>query len=163
MSAIDGAQKKPGARAVWAALALGALFALLVCLICLIDVGRPAGFLRDWSLGEDGEPHALIESIRKEKGMLRIEGAVPRMKTKPYSLRVGLLRETDRNEIILMQTQMVRRFDLAELYKCDDHCGFAATLSLRNLSDGIWKIALVFGPAGQETVRITEEIVRIGV
>ena len=94
--------------------------------------------------------------------MLRIAGAVPGMKTKPFSLRVGLLPETNGNEMILMQTQMLRRSDLAELYKCDDHCGFAASLALRNLSNGNWKIALVFGPGGKETVRMTEEIVRIG-
>lgn len=159
MTAKGGNPGEVSPRAVLLSLLFAGLFAVGVCLLCRMDAGRPMGVLRDWLPDETAEPPVLVESVRKEKGFLRVEGAVPGMRTKPYRLRVGLIQAEGEGNLILLHTQMVRRADLKEAYQCDDHCGFAATLSLRNLPDGTWRIALVSGAEGEESVRLTGQTV----
>ncbi len=158
MNEINRADGEPRPVVVFSAFILGALFAICVCLICWLDAGRPMGMLRVWQTEEAEEPPILIEEILKTKGFLKIAGAVPGIKTRPFRLRVGLVSENG-NEMLLMHTQMVRRDDIKKLYHRDDHCGFAATLSLRDMPSGTWQVVLVLGNEGEETVRLTNRFV----
>ena len=158
MNSRQHAVQDPQGRTVLYTLFFGILAALAICLICRFDAGRPSGTLSVWKVDETAKPVILIEEIQKAKGFLKIAGGVPGMKAEPYRLRVGLVRVAG-GDLLLLHTQMVRRADLKELYHCDDHCGFAATLSLRNLPSGVWRIALVSGAEGSETIWMTEEFV----
>ena len=86
--------------------------------------------------------------------MLQVIGGMPGIKAKPYRLRIALVPE-DGGEALVLRTQMVCRPDLREEYGCDDHCGFAATISSKRLAGSVWRIAVLDGRA-EETLWLTE-------
>ena len=139
-----------------AAVICGALLAivLLACAVCAlhwmnavslrgsIPVG---GCIKADSTEEGLVP--LVEKLQLERGILEISGALLRM-DQPVGkvhVRVGLIAQEKPDEMILLNTQMVRRFDMAQTYGCDDHCGFHATVKKDQLTerDGAYRVVLV--------------------
>ena len=80
-----------------------------------------------------------------EDGMLRISGALlrPGQTVGEVRVRVGLIPSERPEEIVLLNTQMVRWTQPAQALGVDDHCGFAASAARRLLSDGQYAVVLV--------------------
>lgn len=84
---------------------------------------------------------ALVEDVSERGGVLYFSGALPRESIGAVRLRVALL-PPGGGEMTLLNTQMVRRYDLAAACGCDDHCGFAAAALCRLLEPGDYAVAL---------------------
>ena len=80
-----------------------------------------------------------------EDGMLRISGALlrPGQTVGEVRVRVGLIPSERPEEIVLLNTQMVRRALAGQALGVDDHCGFAASAARRLLPDGQYTVVLV--------------------
>ena len=80
-----------------------------------------------------------------EDGMLCISGALlrPGQTVGEVRVRVGLIPTERPGEIVLLNTQMVRRALAGQALGVDDHCGFAASAARRLLSDGQYAVVLV--------------------
>ena len=80
-----------------------------------------------------------------EDGMLRISGALlrPGQTVGEVRVRVGLIPTERPEEIVLLNTQMVRRVLAGQALGVDDHCGFAASAARRLLGDGQYAVVLV--------------------
>ena len=57
-------------------------------------------------------------------------------------------------QVILLNTQMVRRPDYAQAYGCDDHCGASALADVRDIGQGTYDVVFV-DVQGEETRLIT--------
>ena len=80
-----------------------------------------------------------------EDGMLRFSGALlrPGQTVGEVRVRVGLIPTERPEEIVLLNTQMVRRVLAGQALGVDDHCGFAASAARRLLPDGRYAVVLV--------------------
>lgn len=80
-----------------------------------------------------------------EDGMLCISGALlrPGQTVGEVRVRVGLIPSERPEEIVLLNTQMVRRALAGQALGVDDHCGFAASAARRLLPDGQYAVVLV--------------------
>ena len=80
-----------------------------------------------------------------EDGMLCISGALlrPGQTVGEVRVRVGLIPTERPEEIVLLNTQMVRRVLAGQALGVDDHCGFAASAARRLLPDGQYAVVLV--------------------
>ena len=80
-----------------------------------------------------------------EDGMLCISGALlrPGQTVGEVRVRVGLIPTERPEEIVLLNTQMVRRTLAGQALGMDDHCGFAASAARRLLPDGQYAVVLV--------------------
>ena len=78
-------------------------------------------------------------------GMLCISGALlrPEQAVGEVRVRVGLIPSERPEEIVLLNTQMVRWTQPAQALGVDDHCGFAASAARRLLGDGQYTVVLV--------------------
>ena len=78
-------------------------------------------------------------------GMLCISGALlrPEQDVGEVRVRVGLIPSERPEEIVLLNTQMVRWTQPAQALGVDDHCGFAASAARRMLGDGQYAVVLV--------------------
>ena len=78
-------------------------------------------------------------------GMLCFSGALlrPEQTVGEVRVRVGLIPSERPEEIVLLNTQMVRWTQPAQALGMDDHCGFAATAARRLLGDGQYAVVLV--------------------
>lgn len=88
---------------------------------------------------DEGKAYALhISDPWKDGSIIHIEGALLRLNQTvgEVNVRVGLIPEGNAQQIILLNTQMVRRHDYAVQHGEDDHCGFAAAVSAGCLDDG---------------------------
>jgi len=95
----------------------------------------------------------IVSEPWTDGSVLHIEGALLRFDQSvgKVNLRVGLIEKKQDGEsnvdqrVILLNTQMVRRRDLATEYGCDDHCGFHAAVATAYLDkdgDGVWSVVL---------------------
>ena len=77
--------------------------------------------------------------------MLCISGALlrPGQNVGEVRVRVGLVPAERPEEIVLLNTQMVRRVLAGQALGVDDHCGFAASAARRLLPDGQYAVVLV--------------------
>lgn len=78
-------------------------------------------------------------------GMLCFSGALlrPEQTVGEVRVRVGLMPSERPEEIVLLNTQMVRWTQPAQALGMDDHCGFAASAARRLLGDGQYAVVLV--------------------
>lgn len=97
-----------------------------------------------------------VEDPWKDGRVIHITGALMRMDqtTGAVNVRVGLVKESQADEVIRLNTQMVRRPELAKEYGCDDHCGFHASVGRGRLEDAAYRV-VVLDDAGEE-VRLLE-------
>lgn len=129
-------------------------------------VESDAGRLADWqgetvelSRAEDERFLTYVRDVHAEGGVLYISGALMRLRQEvgEVRVRVGLIAEelgggkgtAVSEDVLLLNTQMVREGALAEQYGCDDHCGFAAAVrksALRTATEGgQYRIVLIDG------------------
>lgn len=125
-----------------------ALIALLALAVCALHAGNAVALRGVVSVGDcevlargrEADCIARVERVEAGGGLLRVSGALmrPGETVGEVYIRVGLVavRQEEmgdpagglapEDEVILLNTQMKRRPDLAEAYACDDHCGFEA-------------------------------------
>ena len=87
----------------------------------------------------------LVEAVYEQDGILYVSGALmrPGQYVREVRVRVALLpMEGDAVTMTLLNTQMVRRYELARDYGCDDHCGFHASALSKRLDEGSYAVAL---------------------
>ncbi|MBR3795026.1 MAG: hypothetical protein IKK34_03205 [Clostridia bacterium] len=107
----------------------------------------------------DGEAEGLrllVEEPWMDGRVLHISGALMRV-DQPVggvNVRVGLMKAQQADEVIRLNTQMVRRYALAKEYGCDDHCGFHAAVSAGRLEDAEYHVVVLDEIGGE--VRLLE-------
>ena len=86
-----------------------------------------------------------LTDLALEDGMLCISGALlrPGQTVGEVRVRVGLIPTERPEEVVLLNTQMVRRALAGQALGMDDHCGFAASAARRLLPDGQYAVVLV--------------------
>lgn len=86
-----------------------------------------------------------LREATETDGMLCISGALlrPEQAVGEVRVRVGLIPAERPEEIVLLNTQMVRWAPAGQEPGMDDHCGFAASAARRLLSDGQYAVVLV--------------------
>ena len=86
-----------------------------------------------------------LTDLALEDGMLCISGALlrPGQTVGEVRVRVGLIPTERPEEIVLLNTQMVRWVLAGQELGMDDHCGFAASAARRLLGDGQYAVVLV--------------------
>ena len=87
----------------------------------------------------------FLRELTETDGMLCISGALlrPEQTVGEVRVRVGLIPSERPEEIVLLNTQMVRWVLAGQEPGMDDHCGFAASAARRLLSDGQYAVVLV--------------------
>ena len=87
----------------------------------------------------------FLRELTETDGMLCISGALlrPEQAVGEVRVRVGLIPAERPEEIVLLNTQMVRWVLAGQELGMDDHCGFAASAARRLLSDGQYAVVLV--------------------
>lgn len=138
---MAGAVNRPRRSVIFAALLGIAALAALVCVLHGVNAVSLRGTMpADECQMTDGTAEGLrllIEDPWMDGRILHISGALLRMNQPVGSVnvRVGLMEDLAADEVILLNTQMVRRYALAQEYGCDDHCGFHAAVSVDYLKD----------------------------
>ena len=86
-----------------------------------------------------------LREATETDGMLCFSGALlrPEQTVGEVRVRVGLIPAERPEEIVLLNTQMVRWAPAGQEPGMDDHCGFAASAARRLLSDGQYAVVLV--------------------
>lgn len=86
-----------------------------------------------------------LREATETDGMLCFSGALlrPEQAVGEVRVRVGLIPSERPEEIVLLNTQMVRWAPAGQKPGMDDHCGFAASAARRLLSDGQYAVVLV--------------------
>ena len=86
-----------------------------------------------------------LREATETDGMLCFSGALlrPEQTVGEVRVRVGLIPSERPEEIVLLNTQMVRWVLAGQELGMDDHCGFAASAARRLLSDGQYAVVLV--------------------
>ena len=86
-----------------------------------------------------------LREATETDGMLCFSGALlrPEQAVGEVRVRVGLIPAERPEEIVLLNTQMVRWAPAGQEPGMDDHCGFAASAARRLLSDGQYAVVLV--------------------
>ena len=86
-----------------------------------------------------------LREATETDGMLCFSGALlrPEQTVGEVRVRVGLIPAERPEEIVLLNTQMVRRALAGQELGMDDHCGFTAAAARRLLSDGRYAVVLV--------------------
>lgn len=164
----------PRMRAVLFALAAILLLALAVCALVVSNAIAPRGqaLLSDY-MQSDGTAEQLVlltEEPWTAHGVLHIRGALLRMDQPvgAVNMRVALIPlhpDTGawaQQEATLLNTQMVRRFDYAAEYGCDDHCGFSAAVQISRLPTqaDAFRVALLDAADGVRRLMETDVVVR---
>lgn len=105
----------------------------------------------------DGAQEDLLPVLERAwvepEHMLHVEGALLRLDQPvgEVNVRIGLMAD---GQVILLNTQMVRRPDYAQAYGCDDHCGASALADVRDIGQGTYDVVFV-DVQGEETRLIT--------
>ena len=138
------------ARYVAALIAAALLLAAAVCALHWVNAVSLRGTVDAGDYlaldASDAGLISLVEAVREERGVLYVSGALmrPGRKVGEVRVRVALLPlSDDSRELTLLNTQMVRRYELAKEYGCDDHCGFHAAARGKRLQGGSYAVALV--------------------
>ena len=86
-----------------------------------------------------------LQEPAETDGMLCFSGALlrPEQTVGEVRVRVGLIPSERPEEIVLLNTQMVRWVLAGQELGMDDHCGFAASAARRLLGDGQYAVVLV--------------------
>lgn len=141
----------------------------LVCLVHWINAVtlRGVASIADYEEMDEGSIVALMEDVHMQDGVLYLSGALLRPKQTVGEVRVHVaLLPLERGErsgtLIFLNTQMVRRYDLAKAYDCDDHCGFAAAAACRLLAPGEYAVALTDESSGEKRLVLTGTILTLG-
>ena len=100
----------------------------------------------------DGAAEGLVPIVHdpwEDNGVLYISGALlrPGQQVGAVNVRAALLPQAliegepakTQETAILLNTQMVRRTELAQQYGCDDHCGFYAAVQTDRLPEGTYQ------------------------
>ena len=104
----------------------------------------------------------LVEEARARGGAIYLSGALLREgAVGEVRVRVALI-APGAETATLLNTQMVRRYDLAQEMGCDDHCGFFAAAQTKRLSPGTYDVALLDEMDGARRLVTTGARVRIG-
>lgn len=113
---------------------------------------------RTYMLYRDGEKNFGLHLADPwtDRGILHIEGTLLRIDQQvgEIRVRVGLLKE---DKVILLNTQMVRRFQYAGNNGYDDHCGFAAAAIQERLlqDEALYQVVLVDETDGEKRMIYT--------
>lgn len=135
---------------VWVVLAALAAIVLLAAGVCLLHWHNAVSLRGEVKVSEyavlDEAPEDLVLIANEPydlDGVLHISGALlrPGKKVGAVNVRAALLGDAA-DTAILLNTQMVREYDLAAQYGADDHCGFHAAAQLRRLPDGDYRLVL---------------------
>ncbi|MGN0775212.1 MAG: hypothetical protein ACI4MM_00905 [Candidatus Ventricola sp.] len=157
-------------RVILPALAAVFLLALVVCILHVVNAVSLRGTAKlseyDQTDGRTERLMPIVETPWVEQDVLHIRGALVRMDQAVGSVnvRAGLIPEmvgagmTSQDEVILLNTQMVRRFDYAAEYGCDDHCGFSAAVRMKRLpaTEASYRVVLVDETDGAKRMIDTE-------
>ena len=141
---------KPRIGVVFCALMAILLLAFAVCALHWVNAVslRGTAQLEDYTL-TDGVAENLVPVVDEpwmDEDVLHISGALLRL-DQPVggvNVRVGLIAQQleegtpaqSAEQVVLLNTQMVRRFELAQEYGYDDHCGFHAAVDTGLLQNG---------------------------
>lgn len=129
-------------------------YVLLEAMAETLDLPTMYGRERIHALYQDGDrTFALhLSDPWADGGVMHIEGALLRLDQTvgEVNVRVGLIPQRleeatpaqTKQEVILLNTQMVRRSDYAQLYGHDDHCGFKATVETDRLLGEGWQYCI---------------------
>lgn len=138
---------KPKRGVVFAALLAIVLLAGAVCALHWVNAVslRGTANLTAYTL-TDGAAQNLVPVMEDpwvDRGVLHIRGALLRLDQPvgEVKVRVGLIPEriedgNAQQAATLLNTQMERRYELAQEYGCDDHCGFHASVAEKYLEKG---------------------------
>lgn len=118
----------------------------------------PEAQLLELNREEDARFVTYVGWLEERGELLRISGQLLRLAepTREVRVRVGLIPGrydedegagsalSPSDEGMLLNTQMIRRNGLSQVYKHDDHCGFEAAVRLGELSEGTqYRVVLV--------------------
>lgn len=150
-------------RIVAASLAAILLLAAAVCALHFVNAVslRGTASRSDYAAPADDVIAALVERIEEKDGVLTVGGALLRGNTGVVRLRVALIGE-DGETLTLLNTQMVRRYDLARACGVDDHCGFAASAWAKSLAPGRYAVALADESDGTKRLVSTGASLELG-
>lgn len=152
---------------------------LLALAVCALHVQNAVSLRGTVPAGEylltDGAAESLVPLVEDPwmaYGVLHIRGALLRLNQPvgAVNVRVGLMAQDPEtgapaaDEVILLNTQMVRRFGLAKTYGCDDHCGFSAAAQASRLAGGDtpYRVVLVDETDGEKRMIETDMTVTPG-
>lgn len=113
----------------------------------------------------DGNAVVYVESPRERGGVLLLSGALARPGERVGEVRVyaALLPLDGEDEAMtLLNTQMVRRYDIAAELGCDDHCGFAAAARESALKPGRYAVVLADESNGEKRLAATGLTLALG-
>ena len=164
------AVNKPKTSVVFAALLLITLLAVSVCALHWVNAVSLRGVVKlaDYRLTDGKEENlvAVVDDPYIQQEVLHISGALMRMNQPvgEVNVRVGLIAQRlekgmpvqDDEEAILINTQMVRRYELAREYDCDDHCGFHAAVTTKQLIGGNVQYRVVLVDETDGAMRMVE-------
>ena len=156
-------------RVLAALVAAALLLSAAVCALHFVNAvglrgtARASDYAQTDAAGEGLIP--LVEAIDERSGVLYVSGALmrPGQYVREVCVRVALLpAEGDERTMTLLNTQMVRRYELARDYGCDDHCGFHASALSKRLGEGSYAVALADESDGTKRLIDTGARVTLG-
>ena len=141
---------------------------LLACVVCALHWVnavslRGTAVVNNYTVTDGSAENLvpLLEDLWLEHDVLHIRGALLRLDQPvgKVNVRVGLIPETkngSNTEVILLNTQLVRRFELAKMYKCDDHCGFHAVTDIGRLLHMDTRFSVVLVDESDENPKLVQ-------
>lgn len=144
-------QKTCAPLKAWVILAALAAILLLAAGVCMIHWHNAVSLRGEAKVGEyavlEKAPDNLVLITNEpydQDGVLHISGALlrPGAAVGVVNVRAALIGDAAPDTAILLNTQMVREYDLAAQYGADDHCGFHAAAQLGRLPEGDYRLAL---------------------
>ena len=137
---------KPRTSVVLCALLAIVLLSLGVCALHWVNAVSLKGTITASSCimtdGAADNLRLLVEDPWKDGCVIHISGALMRIDQPvgDVNMRVGLIADAHEDDVIVLSTQMVRRPELAQIYACDDHCGFHASVDAGKLEETTYRV-----------------------
>lgn len=127
------------------------LAAALVCALHAVNAVRPCGTISAQSAIEAAADESLVPAVEEifvRNGTLHIAGylAKPGRQLGEVRVRFGLMAG---DKIVLLNTQMVRRPDIAQTLGCEVFCGAHAAAKCSKIADGVYEIVFVDASDGE--------------
>ena len=139
------ALNKPKNSVIYGWLLAAVLLAAVVCMLHWVNAVSLRGTVlsSDYVLtdGKAEDFMVMIDDPWQDGSIVHIHGALLRLNQQVggVNVRVGLVPEqldaqqNAAQEVILLNTQLIRCYELAREYECDDHCGFHASVTRKFL------------------------------